>query len=141
MAGKFNGTVQKLIIIGTPNKDIQHRMDVSLSITTADIPSTDADSGGWEEFLPGLRNATIKLTGRTNYTTAAGKAGVAELVTAALARAFIQLQLTTELTGDISLSGKYMLTQFTPVSAAAEGEATYTIDAKLSGPLVQAIIA
>ncbi|MCF0074030.1 phage tail protein [Dyadobacter sp. CY261] len=141
MAGKFNGTVQKIFVKGTPNKEIQHTMDISLAFNAADIPATDRDSGGYEEIIHGLRSYTAKATGRTNYATAAGKTGITELADAYLNRTFLTIVFTTALTGDISFEAQFMLTQFTPFSAAHEGEVTYSLDLKGNGPITKAVVA
>lgn len=138
---KVNGTVQKIFVKGTPNKEIQHTMDISLSLNVADIPSTDRDSGGYEEIIHGLRSYSAKGTGRTNYATTAGKTGIGDLVDAYLNRAFLTIVFTTALTGDLAFEAQFMLTQFTPFSAAAEGEMTYSVDLKGNGPITKTVIA
>lgn len=138
---KMNGTAQKIQVKGTPNKEIQHTMDLSLNLNRDMIPSTDRGSGGYEESIPGLRSYTAKATGRTNYVTAAGKYGTSEIIDAWINGTPLIIDFTTEVTGDLLLEGTFFVTQFTPVSGSHEGELTYSLDLKGNGPITKSTIA
>ena len=50
-------------------KDLANVTDSTISLSLAEIADSDADTGGWEEFLAGDKEATIDVT--LNYTGAA----------------------------------------------------------------------
>jgi predicted secreted protein len=136
---KLNGTVLKMYVSGSPDKKIQNVKDISFSISTKEIDVTDDDSGGWAEYLGGLRSWTAKATMNVDFVTAAGKEGTKELVTKSIARLLVDFEFTTLLTGDTAFSGSALITDISP-SRSAEGAITATIDMLGSGPMVPAVI-
>lgn len=136
---KFNGSLLKMQVLGTPNKDIADTRDISMTINTAEINVTTRDSGGWEEYLGGVRSYTAKATGIVDFTTAAGKVKMGELMDYGIARVLVGIILTTSVTGDKSYSGTALFTNVT-FSAPHEGEVTWSADLKGSGAIVPATI-
>ena len=47
-------------------KDLANVTDSTISLSLSEIADSDADTGGWEEFLAGDKEATIDVT--LNYT-------------------------------------------------------------------------
>ncbi len=137
---KFNGTLLKMSVVGTPNKEIADTRDISLTLTTADINVTTRDSGGWEEILGGVRSFAGKVTGVVDLATVSGKAKYADLVAYGIARSLVNLVFATNAVGDASYTGSALFTNV-GLSAGHEGEVTWTADVKGSGALVPAVVA
>lgn len=137
---KVNGTILKMYIAGSPDKKIQNVKDISFSITTKEIDVTDDDSGGWAEYLGGLRGWTAKATMNIDFVSAAGKEGPKEIVGYVIARVPVEIEFTTLLTGDTSFTGKAFFLDVSP-SRSAEGAITATLDLLGTGPMIPATIA
>lgn len=58
------GTLAEVSIntTGTTYAKIGGRLDGSFSISTATIDATNADSGGWDEFIEGNSSATLQFS-------------------------------------------------------------------------------
>lgn len=138
--GKFNGTMLKAYYMdGEDEHLIADTRDISINLTVAEIPTTTRDSGGWEEFIAGVRSWNGKKTGVVDLVTTALKTRVADLMTLAIARVPINVIFTTKTSGDKSFAGTVIITNV-GASSAHEGENTWTSDIKGTGPLTIATI-
>jgi hypothetical protein len=65
--GKLLGRVQRLYVgTDTPTTKVGNLVEGSLQGQRGEVTTTDCDSGDWEEYAPGRKNATMELTCRYN---------------------------------------------------------------------------
>ncbi|MCF2517126.1 phage tail tube protein [Dyadobacter sp. CY351] len=137
---KFNGSLLKMFVAGAPDKEIKDTRDISITVNTAEIDVTTRDSGGWKEYLGGVRSWTGKATGIVDWATTSGKVSFGELIAYDIARAPVAIEFSTLATGDVSYAGNGYFTNVT-FSAPHEGEVTWNADVIGTGALVPAAIA
>lgn len=136
---KFNGSLLKMEVVGTPNKQIRNTRDISLNITRDLINTSDRDDGGWTTRLAGRRDWGGKLTGVVDMAPGVNKTTIADLIQHELNGDLIKVTFTTDRAGDTSFTGDCLISNI-GLTFSDEGESLWTCDAQASGPLVTAVI-
>lgn len=131
---KFNGTKVKVLIGATALSNIE---DCSLEINSADIDVTDKDSGGWAEFLAGLKDWTITVSGILDF---AGVENVDEIVDDIINGVSASIKFSTTITGDSEFAGTGRYNNIS-ISAPKEDKVSWSATIRGSGPLARNVIA
>lgn len=137
---KFNGTQHRISKTGSPNKVIKEERSFTLNISVDLIDVTSKDSGGWAQYLGGLRGATGSVTGIIDYTEGSNEVSFKTLVTDAIARVPINIQFGSALTGFQTLTGDFFLSNV-ELTAEYESTAEFSADLTLTGAITPAIVA
>ena len=134
---KLNGT-DVLIYTSTDGgstwKAVAHTSSATLGIEAATIEVTDKGSGGWSEFLGGVKSWTMEGEGFINYGTGAPDTGVSDLFDLLIGDSTVQVRFTTNKTGDRIFSGTALVTSLSQ-EAPSEDAATYSMSFQGTGAL------
>jgi predicted secreted protein len=110
------------------------------SITKDTINATNKDGGSYKEFLVGLNSWTMNFEGLYeedgSVTGQSPKEVLADLMTGAL----ITVVMTSNVTGDLKLSGSALLTNFA-WNAPVNDVSTFTCSLQGSGTLTVGVVA
>lgn len=134
--GLMNGTLVSLYkdVSGVLTK-FANGTSADFSITKDTIDATNKDGGTYKEFLVGLTSWTMNFEGlyEEDGSVATGQSAkevLADLMTGAL----ITVVMTTNVTGDMKLSGSALLTNFA-WNAPVNDVSTFTCSLQGSGTL------
>lgn len=135
---KFNGTQFRMRKAGTKVIKAEKSLTVNISVNPIDV--TNKDSGGWAEYLGGLRGWGGSVTGIIDYTEGANEVAFQTLVADEIARAPISFTFGNQDTGSQSLTGTAFLVNV-ELTAEYEGTAEFSADLQGTGPIVPAMVA
>ena len=139
--GLVNGTLVSLYkdVSGTLTK-FANGTSADFSITKDTIDATNKDGGSYKEFLVGLTSWTMNFEGLYeedgSVTGQSAKEVLADLMTGAL----ITVVMTSNVTGDLKLSGSALLTNFA-WNAPVNDVSTFTCSLQGSGTLTVGTVA
>jgi predicted secreted protein len=139
--GLVNGTLVSLYkdVSGTLTK-FANGTSADFSITKDTIDATNKDGGSYKEFLVGLTSWTMNFEGLYeedgSVTGQSAKEVLADLMTGAL----ITVVMTSNVTGDLKLSGSALLTNFA-WNAPVNDVSTFTCSLQGSGTLTVGVVA
>ena len=139
--GLMNGTLVSLYkdVSGVLTK-FANGTSADFSITKDTIDATNKDGGSYKEFLVGLTSWTMNFEGLYeedgSVTGQSAKEVLADLMTGAL----ITVVMTTNVTGDMKLSGSALLTNFA-WNAPVNDVSTFTCSLQGSGTLTVGTVA
>lgn len=111
--------------------------DVSIDITQADIDTTSLDSGGWEEFISGVKGWSVSNSG----FMVSGDAGQDALEAAMIAAASVDVEFYKDkqgLTGAKGYKGTAVITKWN-IKASTGSAVELSVDMKGNGPLVSTV--
>lgn len=123
----FNGTAQIITLDGT---EIAQLTECSMTMEQNLFETTTKNSGGFAEFLPGLRNITYSASGLTDYQNS--DKDMADLFTAWNNRASVLIVWTNAVTGDKKVTQTAYITNITN-DAPMEDKASYTVEFQGTG--------
>ena len=138
--GLVNGTLVSIYkdVSGTLTK-IANGTSADFSITKDTIDATNKDGGSYKEFLVGLTSWTMNFEGLYeedgSVTGQSAKEVLADLMTGAL----ITVVMTSNVTGDLKLSGSALLTNFA-WNAPVNDVSTFTCSLQGSGTLTVGVV-
>lgn len=139
--GLVNGTLVSLYkdVSGVMTK-IANGTSADFSMTKDTIDATNKDGGSYKEFLVGLTSWTMNFEGLYeedgSVTGQSAKEVLADLMTGAL----ITVVMTSNVTGDMKLSGSALLTNFA-WNAPVNDVSTFTCSLQGSGTLTVGTVA
>ena len=123
----YNGTLQVLNMDGTV---LAKLTSVDITLDTNLFEVTSKESGGYAEFLPGLRNITYSVEGIADFQSA--NKDLADIFTAYTSRASVALVWTNAVTGDKKISQTAYISSCS-ISAPMEETVTYSIEFQGTG--------
>ena len=138
--GLVNGTLVSLYkdVSGVLTK-FANGTSADFSITKDTIDATNKDGGAYNEFLVGLTSWTMNFEGLYeedgSVTGQSPKEVLADLMTGAL----ISVVMTSNVVGDLKLSGSALLTNFA-WNAPVNDVSTFTCSLQGSGTLTVAVV-
>lgn len=132
--GLVNGTLIALYkdISGTKTK-IANLTSTDFEITKDTIDATNKDGSNYKEFLVGLSSWTMSAEGIFEDSTATGVTAE-DLLDDMIAGAPITVYMTSDVSGDIQLSGSAVMTSFS-WNAPVNDVATFSCNLQGSGAL------
>ena len=142
MSGILNGTVYLLSVDGT---NLPDQTEGSISINMEVIDVSTKDSGGYRELKPGMRSATISVSGLIDDDGAGGAGGtlfalIDDGTVAAVRDAQVALVFgftaAAPATDEYNYSCNAILTSL-EVSGATEDNVTYSATFEVTGPITQ----
>ena len=133
-AGKMNTTLMGVYAATTK---IAHANDASVSLSMDARSVTTKDSGGYAEYLEGLRSGTI--TCGALYADDATY-GVNDLMTIYTARSAVTVLFSTEVTGDDHWSASCYITALEINSGGQEDTVSYTATFQITGVITFASV-
>lgn len=112
---------------------VQCETSCDFSFETETIPSSDETSGGWEEFVAGLRSWSVSVNGNLLLTSAGPD--IKTVLDAILLSTPLEVAFATKAfaPGVLSLSGK-AFPQSGGISAPAVGKANWNVSFQGTGP-------
>lgn len=134
---KFNGTQFKLFLDSTTDVEFDEQSELSIDISAATIDYTSKDSGGWAENDYGLRSWSGSCSLIVDFQEATKKQ-FKDLNAAINTRSLLNIicKKTTELTGDVALSGTIKVDSL-GLSAPMEDKVTLSFSFTGTGALTQ----
>lgn len=108
--------------------------EVSISTNMLDV--TNKDSNGWKRILPDVKEWSISSDHMVAYDAAYG---VKEILAAQLAGTKLSVKFSTEVTGDMVLSGNVYIDS-NNINAAQGSPATFSFSGQGDGELVQGVV-
>mgnify|MGYP005999554011 CR=1 FL=1 len=138
----LNGTVYLLSLDGTTLAD-QTEGSISINMETRDI--TTKDSNGYRELLPGLRSASISVSGLIDDDDAGGAGGILfAFIDDGSADAVRDPEIAVVFglagaTDDYNYSCNAIVTSL-EVSGATEDNVTYSATLEVTGPITQTVV-
>jgi predicted secreted protein len=135
--GVVNTTLMRIYTGGTPTA-LAHATGGSIKMKHDARDITNKDSGGYEEFLEGLRGAEISGEGLVAFDDTNG---AFILHTSLQARTPLAIVFQTGVTGDKKFSATVYLTQLDMDSPGQEQNVTYSYTMKVTGAWAVATIA
>lgn len=123
----FNGTAQIITFAGTQLAELT---ECSMTMEANLFEVTSKESGGYAEYLSGLRNITYSASGLTDYQ--ATNKDMADLFAAYEARAAVSIVWTNAVTGDKKVTQNAFITSITN-DAPMEDKASYTLELQGTG--------
>ena len=133
-AGIING---KLLRLYDGSDVIGKATECSISFSGELRDTSNKDSGGWSEKLPGLKSASISTTALLAYDATHG---FEELWTKFAAGTAITAKFSTEVTGDYYHTGTFYITSM-EVNAPNEENSTLSISLESSGAITSGTVA
>jgi predicted secreted protein len=134
--GLMNGTLVSLYkdVSGTLTK-IANGTSADFSMTKDTIDATNKDGGSYKEFLVGLNSWTMNFEGiyEEDGSIATGLSAK-DVLTDLIAGTLVTVIMTTNVTGDMKLSGSALLTNFA-WTAPVNDVSTFTCSLQGSGTL------
>lgn len=127
---KFNGT---LMVITLEDKQIANLTSNSLTAATNMFETTDKESGGDREVLPGLRQWSGSADLNLNFQSA--NFDMADVMAAWKNRTLLDFIMTTDIVGDQSYSGTCYI-ENVEMNGPMEDVATATVTLAGTGALV-----
>lgn len=135
--GLVNGTLVSLYkdVAGTLTK-IANGTSADFEITKDTIDATNKDGGSYKEFLVGLSSWTMSFEGifEEDGSVGAGLLSAKDVIDDLIAGTLITVVMTSNVTGDLKLSGSALLTNFA-WSAPVNDVATFSCSLQGSGSL------
>lgn len=135
--GLVNGTLVSLYkdVAGTLTK-IANGTSADFEITKDTIDATNKDGGSYKEFLVGLSSWTMSFEGifEEDGSVGAGLLSAKDVIDDLIAGTLITVVMTSNVTGDLKLSGSALLTNFA-WSAPVNDVATFSCSLQGSGTL------
>ena len=132
--GVVNG---KLLRLYDGSNVIGKATESSISFSGETRDTSNKDSGGWREVLPGLKSATISCSSLLAFDATHG---YEELLVKFIAGTAITAKFSTEVTGDYYLSGDFYITSL-EVNAPNEENSTMSITLESTGAITGADVA
>ena len=126
---KINGTLMVFVKDGV---SIAWSTNVSISGNTAEIDTTNKDSGGNYEMLPGLRDWTASCDFLASVVPTTGNLAI--IYAAWLAGTALNVAVTTDVSGDFYMNGTCYITSWN-ADAPTEDKVTGSFTVKGSGAL------
>ena len=123
----YNGTLQVIQIDGTV---LAKLTNVEVNLDTNLFEVTSKESGGYAEFLAGLRNITYLAEGVADFQSA--NKDLADIFTLFTSRATCSLVWTNAVTGDKKITQTAYVTSCN-ISAPMEDTVTYSIEFQGTG--------
>lgn len=123
----YNGTLQVLTLDGTVLAKLTNT-DITMDTNLFEV--TSKESGGYAEFLPGLRNITYSVEGIADFQSA--NKDLADIFTIYTSRASCALVWTNAVTGDKKITQTGYLTSCN-ISAPMEDTVTYSLEFQGTG--------
>jgi len=140
--GLMNGTLVSLYkdVSGTLTK-FANGTSADFSMTKDTIDATNKDGGSYKEFLVGLNSWTMNFEGiyEEDGSVGAGQSAK-EILTDLIAGSLVTVVMTTNVTGDMKLSGSALLTNFA-WTAPVNDVSTCTCSLQGSGTLTIGTVA
>lgn len=133
----FNGTKLGVYLStdsGTSYDLVAAATDCSLSISTETIDISTKDSSAWRELLPGMRSASLSVSGLIDYTAATGKKVTTDLFTLLENRTAVLVRFSNEVVGDKRYGATAYITSLEQ-SAGTEDTATFSATFEISGAI------
>ena len=133
--GLMNGTLVSLYkdVSGTLTK-IANGTSADFSMTKDTIDATNKDGGAYKEFLVGLNSWTMNFEGIYEEDGSATGQSAKDVLTDLIAGSLVTVVMTTNVTGDMKLSGSALLTNFA-WTAPVNDVSTFTCSLQGSGTL------
>lgn len=140
--GLVNGTLVSLYkdVSGTLTK-IANGTSADFSMTKDTIDATNKDGGSYKEFLVGLNSWTMNFEGLFEEDGSVG-AGLSakDMLSDLVAGSLVTVVMTSNVTGDLKLSGSALLTNFA-WTAPVNDVSTFTCALQGSGTLTIGVVA
>ena len=138
--GKVNGRLIKLFMrpldtYGSAGSRVEVGCSetISLNISVNMLSAVCRDDGDWEESTPGTKNWSGSVSGFIKYDNPFNVEEIFDAIDNATA---FDVEITTDLPGDLVLYGKANIENFSQ-EAAIDTFATYSFDFKGTGPLAK----
>lgn len=111
--GPFNATAFRMEIAGATQGTwdvISREKEVKIEFSSEKIDITSKDSGGWGQFIGGLKNWKGSGSGFVEFSPEAGKANIEKLLAEFLTGdRLVQSRFATKVTGDLTITGLIFL--------------------------------
>jgi predicted secreted protein len=140
--GLVNGTLVSLYkdVSGVMTK-IANGTSADFEMTKDTIDATNKDGGNYKEFLVGLNGWTMSFEGIFEEDGSVGSGlSAKDIISDLVAGALITVVMTTNVTGDMKLSGSALLTNFA-WSAPVNDVSTFSCSLQGSGTLTVGTVA
>jgi predicted secreted protein len=141
--GLVNGTLVSLYkdVSGTLTK-IANGTSADFSMTKDTIDATNKDGGSYKEFLVGLNSWTMNFEGIYEEDGSVGstQASAKDILSDLVAGTLVTVVMTSNVTGDMKLSGSALLTNFA-WTAPVNDVSTFTCSLQGSGTLTIGTVA
>lgn len=140
--GLVNGTLVSLYkdVSGTLTK-IANGTSADFSMTKDTIDATNKDGGSYKEFLVGLNSWTMNFEGIYEEDGSVGTGHSAkDILSDLIAGSLVTVVMTSNVTGDMKLSGSALLTNFA-WAAPVNDVSTFTCSLQGSGTLTVGTVA
>lgn len=141
--GLVNGTLVSLYkdVSGTLTK-IANGTSADFEMTKDTIDATNKDGGNYKEFLVGLNSWTMSFEGIFEEDGSVGSSHLSakDIIADLVAGELITVVMTSNVTGDMKLSGSALLTNFA-WSAPVNDVATFSCSLQGSGTLTVGTVA
>jgi TP901-1 family phage major tail protein len=135
--GLVNGTLVSLYkdVSGTLTK-IANGTSADFEMTKDTIDATNKDGSNYKEFLVGLNSWTMSFEGifEEDGSVGSGSLSAKDIISDLVAGDLIHVVMTSNVTGDLKLSGQALLTNFA-WSAPVNDVATFSCSLQGSGTL------
>lgn len=131
---KQNSSKWKLLVGATA---IDNLTDLTFEVGDKLIDVTSKDSGGWEEYLPGLKSASFSGSGIVDFADS----GVTpdEIFTAISAGTLGSMEASDAVTGNKKYTFSAYYDKFS-ITGGVEDKITFSFSGKVSGVVTQASI-
>jgi predicted secreted protein len=140
--GLVNGTLVSLYkdVSGTLTK-IANGTSADFSMTKDTIDATNKDGGSYKEFLVGLNSWTMNFEGLFEEDGSVGTGlSAKDMLSDLVAGSLVTVVMTSNVTGDLKLSGSALLTNFA-WTAPVNDVSTFTCSLQGSGTLTIGTVA
>ena len=140
--GLVNGTLVSLYkdVSGTLTK-IANGTSADFSMTKDTIDATNKDGGSYKEFLVGLNSWTMNFEGLFEEDGSVGTGlSAKDMLSDLVAGSLVTVVMTSNVTGDLKLSGSALLTNFA-WTAPVNDVSTFTCSLQGSGTLTIGVVA
>lgn len=139
----FNGTKLGVYIStndGTSYQLVAASTECSMSITAEVIDISTKDSAAWRQLLPGMRSASLSVSGLIDYTsTDATKKYLPDLFDLMDNRQLVKLRFSNEVVADKRYNCDGYITSLEQ-SAGTEDTATYSATFEITGAITEQTI-
>jgi predicted secreted protein len=124
------------VLLYVDDVPIAHATSVDLTINTNMIDITSKDSQGWKEILADVKDWSISHAAMTAYDATYG---IDDTLDAQLAGTELTIKMSTDIEGDIVLSGKVLIDSQS-ISNPDQDKSTFDFSAMGNGALAKSVV-
>ena len=125
---------------GDPAVTLACATDATMSLSTELRDTTCKDTGGWRDLLSGLKSGSFSTTGLFIDTDAPADAGFTDLFTAWNTGDPVDMEFTTNVTGDTVWSCSVIITQLEMNAPGVNQNVTWSATFEIAGTVTMSLV-